>query len=135
MDNVLDNILEQHSGIKKDLLSIEKLFESSGNSKKIFVLLEKFLVDLKTHLKTENDIFYPELLKRMGKKKLSTQETKQFIAEMKDIEKEINSFSGKIKKAEDIERDFENFKKEFLAIKEAVFLRVDSEEDGVFIYY
>lgn len=135
MNNILDNILEQHNNIKKDLLSIEKLFGSSSNSKNIFNLLEKFLVDLKTHLKTENDIFYPELLKRMGKKNLPTQEARQFITEMKRVEKEINLFFGKIKKAEDVESDFENFKKGFLTIKEAVFLRVDSEEDGVFIYY
>lgn len=135
MKNVLDNILEQHKSLKAVLVSIEKLLDTNKNSSVILGLLEKFFSELKAHLKLENDVFYPELLEKMAKKGLDTMETKKFIAEMREIEGELSVFWSKNNQAEDIENDFEDFKKDFLSVKEAVFLRIDSEEDGVFIYY
>lgn len=135
MDNILEKVLEQHRSLKNILLLTEKQLDSSSNSQRILDLLNKFVDELKAHLKLENSVFYPELLKRMVAKGLNTKKTEKFIAEMKDIEKVLYVFFDKNKSVKNIQKDFELFKKKFLSIKEDIFLRVDSEEDGVFLYY
>jgi regulator of sigma D len=71
----------------------------------------------------------------MKQAKQDTAKTETFIAEMKDIEKVVYAFLEKFSTADSINNNFLEFKSEFNGIKEALTLRIEAEESGVYSYW
>ena len=87
------------------------------------------------HLELENNKFYPELLDQMKKKGQDISKTELFIAEMKGIEAVVLAFLKKYSNAEGIEKNKEELKTELLDFIDALTLRVEAEEVGVYSYW
>jgi hypothetical protein len=87
------------------------------------------------HLELENNKFYPELLDQMKKKGQDISKTELFIAEMKGIEAVVLAFLKKYSNAEGIEKNKEELKTELLDVIDALTLRVEAEEVGVYSYW
>ncbi len=107
----------------------------SKKASEIRTCLDKFTKNLLEHLNLENNTFYVELLKNMKSKDQDTAKTEQFIAEMKGIEKAVLTFLDKYKDVKSIEIDIPGFHGEFKGIGQALNLRIEAEEDGVYTYW
>ena len=134
---LISKLKYQHRVLLEDLsLASGESGEKNGpGSKVILGALEKFKKDLEGHLEFENDVFYAELLKEMERDGYDTSKTKMFILEMRGIEKDIRSFLEKYRNEADIGDNISEFRKDLLAMTEAVKLRIESEESGVFRYW
>ena len=135
--NIIVTLVEQHNGLRKhvrdilDLSSAEQTFDTL----KIDGEVKQFAKDLVEHLKLENEVFYVELLRRMEAKKQDTTKTRQFIDEMKGIEKVIYAFLGEFKDENAIKSAPIDFKINFIKVGEVLTLRMDVEEAGVYSYW
>ncbi len=137
MENIVPILIKQHHNLQAEAQSIIECyqFDNVEAAKKISEGLEKFSQELQGHLKLENEVFYVQLLAKMKQAGQDISSTEIFIAEMKDIEKVVYAFLEKFKDADKILASFEIFKKEFELIKQALVLRIESEEDGVYGYW
>jgi hemerythrin-like domain-containing protein len=134
--NIITTLIEQHHGLKKDLELVAKVIgEDTGASDKVVTLLGQFEKDLVDHLELENNQFYPELLSAMKTKGQDPSKTEQFIDEMKNIEKTVVSFLNKYRDAAGLDKNINDFKKEFPDITTTLSLRIESEEAGVYAYW
>lgn len=135
--NIVSTMVEQHRNLLKEVTTLSDLLKSNEtpSAEEILKGLNQFQQDLAKHLKLENGVFYVELLKDMKAKGQDTIKTQQFIDEMKGIEKVVYAFLEKFSDAKSIEGNPEGFKKEFAGIGEALALRIESEEAGVFSYW
>ncbi|NQU83614.1 MAG: hypothetical protein HQ536_02790 [Parcubacteria group bacterium] len=135
--NIVDTLIEQHKILQNELDVILDLCVDtrSEDCKEIFSTLKKLEIDLVNHLKLENETFYVQLLEKMEQKGLNTQDTVKFRDEMNVIGKEVYDFFGKFKEEALIKNNISGFKKDFVGIREAIILRVESEEAGVFMYW
>lgn len=135
--DTISKLVSQHDVLKSDLSSVLDLL--NGNIKKTSLkvdkLLKKFNKDLKEHWKTENDVFFPDLLKKMKNSGQDTEKTEKFIEEMKDLEKVVREFVKKFNSAKKIEKNYSECKKGFKVILKAVTVRVEAEERGPFEYW
>lgn len=134
--NLVSTLITQHRTLQKEVGAVAEILESASiDSQKIVDGLSQFSKDLAEHLKTENEVFYVELLKNMKAKGQNTSKTEEFINEMKEIEKVIIAFLEKYNKASSIDNNLDEFKKEFFVISETLTLRIESEEAGVYSYW
>lgn len=134
--NIISTLINQHRTLQKELEAVSNdLKETKPDPVEIDKLLKQFTVDLTEHLKLENEVFYPELLKEMKTKGQDISKTEQFIAEMKEIEKAVLAFLGKYKDADSIAQQLDQFRSELINITETLNLRVESEESGVYSYW
>lgn len=133
MNDLIEVLKKQHDKLAEYLNQISTGIEQSDYSH-IFENTTSLGKDLMEHLELENNTFYPILLENMRKNGQDTTKTELFIAEMKDIEKEVLPFLDKYNSTQKIEENFENFKEEFRNISEALMLRVESENTGVYTY-
>ncbi|MBT4349353.1 hemerythrin domain-containing protein [bacterium] len=136
-ENLVTTMIQQHRGLQADVEIILSLYNGNDHVKaeQILASLNKFKEDLVEHLKLENEIFYVELLDKMKKAKQDTTKTELFIAEMKDIEKVVYAFLEKFSTTDSINNNFLEFKSEFNGIKDALVLRIEAEESGVYSYW
>jgi len=137
MDNkLIQTLIKQHNQLKGDLGLIFPLFESDKtfNAKTIVGYLKKFQIDLVKHLKLENGTFYVQLLKEMEEKGMKTEDTEEFIGEMKGIEKVVVAFLQQYSDVKEIKDNKDKFEKELTSIKDQLLIRVESEEEGVYMY-
>lgn len=129
--NLVSTMVSQHRTLQKDLGSESEMSDAG----ELYQGLEKFTKDLTEHLELENGTFYPELLKGMKEKGQDTSKTEEFVAKMKGIEKVVHAFLGKFNSAENIQKDIPAFKEELSGIVDALNLRIESEEAGVYAYW
>jgi len=136
-DNLLKTMIGQHVVLKNDLGVILDMFEKKGkyDAKIILSQLKIFKRDLKTHLQLENKVFYVQLIEKMEKKKMNTERTKNFIGQMDEIENEIKSFIKQYSDIAKIENAKAQFKKDINNMVSRLLLRVELEEDSVYMYW
>lgn len=90
---IVAKLISQHRMLQADLGDDQHLAEAANVDPAAVVAgLQKFAVDLTTHLALENNVFYVELLKDMRAKGQPTEATERFIAEMKGIEQVVKGF-------------------------------------------
>jgi regulator of sigma D len=137
MTEIISTLIKQHRALQAEVGEILACYQLAKPeaAEKINAGLKKFTQELVGHLKLENEVFYVQLLAKMKQAGQDTSKTELFIAEMKDIEKVVYTFLGKFKDTASIETNFENFQKEFDAIKQALVMRIESEEEGVYGYW
>ena len=137
MSDIVSILIKQHRTLQEEVASIIDCYKlnRSEASQKISEGLGRFSKELVGHLKLENEVFYVELLNKMKQAGQNTDSTELFIAEMKDIEKVVYAFLEKFKDVTKILASFEIFKKEFELIKQALVLRIESEEEGAYGYW
>lgn len=133
MEDIIQKMIDQHRALQQNLGSASDLAKQDKPDKNgIVAALEEFKKNLLEHLKLENGEFYPDLLKKMEARNMDTLKTKAFIAEMDEIGKVVIAFLGKYSKPEAID---EKFKEDLKGIINALNLRIESEESGVFTYF
>lgn len=131
--SLVKTLISQHRILQADLGKIsDMLDEIDEQAGEIVSTLEKFKLDLSTHLKLENGTFYPSLLDHMKAKNMATEDTEKFISEMKDIEKIVLDFLKKYDASQKIKESPKNFKNDFPPIVTTLNLRIESEEEGVY---
>jgi len=135
-ENIVEKMIEQHRGLQADLnIVADEVKEADPSGEKIEGALEKFSFELKGHLSLENEVFYVELLKKMNSEGKDTTDTESFIAEMGKIGEQVMAFLNKYNKASVISDGIADFKDQFSAIVEALNMRIESEESGVYLYW
>lgn len=140
--DTLDILLAQHKDIRSkigEMLNLASLEVPDFGT--ILKCLSLFNAILHGHLELEDKIFYPEILAKMEKKNLDSTNTKIFILKMKEIEKKVAEFIIKYSSIEKIKTDFEDGVKDNIyynhlnEIVSIVLLRIDTEEDSVYMYW
>lgn len=140
--DTLDILLAQHKDIRSkigEMLNLASLEAPDFGT--ILECLSLFNAILHGHLELEDKIFYPEILAKMEKKNLDSTNTKIFILKMKEIEKKVAEFIIKYSSIEKIKTDFEDGVKDNIyyshlnEIVSIVLLRIDTEEDSVYMYW
>ena len=136
-ESIVSILKQQHAELFSNLNNISSALGVSSNvdMDKIFKILDMFKTNLIEHLKLENEVFYVQLLEKMRQKELDTRKTEEFIAEMKNIEREVLVFFEEYKDIDSARNDLGAFKNKFEELKEALRLRIESEEMGVFSYW
>jgi len=135
-ENLISTMLEQHRELQKNIgLALSFSLKSGNNAAEIFQALAVFKNNLDAHLRLENDIFYVDLLKKMKEKKLDTSKTELFIQEMVKIYGVIVSFLNDYASADVIKNRIGEFRKILPDIIDALNLRIESEESGVYNYW
>lgn len=133
---IIVQMISQHRGLQADLGDDKHLAEAAPVDPAAVVSgLQKFAVDLTTHLALENNVFYVELLKDMRAKGQPTEATERFIAEMKGIEQVVMGFLLKYQDPATIAQSLLTFQEELKLIIGALNMRVESEEAGVYLYW
>jgi len=135
-EDIITTLKKQHQELKGILTGIkDKLYTAAPDSLDISAWLVNFKKALAKHLDLENNIFYPELLKKMKERNLEVGGTELFIGEMKTLEREIVDFLSKYDEPKKIEAKLDRFKPEFDFIISSLMIRVTSEEDSVYLYW
>jgi len=135
-EDIITTLKKQHQELKGILTGIkDKLHTAALDSLDISARLVNFKKALAKHLDLENNIFYPELLKKMKERNLEVGNAELFIGEMKTLEREIIDFLSKYDEPKKIENKFDRFKPEFDFIISSLMIRVTSEEDSVYLYW
>jgi hypothetical protein len=133
---LIATMLAQHAGLQEqlgvivDLLKAEKI-----DYEAISAGLHAFGKDLDAHLRLEDNAFYPELLKDMEENGEETEFTKEFIAAMMDIEKLVIAFLEAYNTPEKIEKNRTAFEKDFYEKLDALAMRIESEEQGIYRHW
>ncbi|MCX6736142.1 MAG: hemerythrin domain-containing protein [Candidatus Parcubacteria bacterium] len=136
LENIVPKLIEQHRLLQKDLGMAAAMTEmEKPSSQEIEKWLQQFTADLTEHLHLENAVFYVELLKKMKEAGVDTTNTGIFIADMKNIGNKVETFMKKYKKADTIDASLAEFKSEFFPIINALNIRIESEESGVYLYW
>ncbi len=133
---IVSTMISQHRELQEKLGSIfEESKKEKTNSGKILDELGQFKDSLLKHLKLEDSIFYVELLKEMRKKSQGTTDTESFIKEMDGIKKVVVAFLEKYSNEASIKEGKSEFSEELSKIIDALNLRIESEEPGVYDYW
>lgn len=134
--NIVSRMIAQHRILQKELSDAASLAAAGGpDCRAINRALKQFKKDLMAHLELENNVFYSELLIRMEKSGQDTAKTREFINAMGEIGKTIVSFLEKYKNSKIIKSKIAEFKPELSSVINALNLRVESEESGVYTYW
>lgn len=133
---LITRMIQQHRNLQKEIeLVVELVAKETVDTVKVVETLTQFGIDLAEHLTLENEKFYPELLEGMKAKGQNTTKTKMFIAEMTNIEKVVTEFLTGYRDEKSVSEKLENLKTELSEIVEALVLRIESEEAGVYSYW
>ena len=136
MEKIVETLVAQHKVLQQNLGAVSKLADLGESfSPEIVAGLAEFTNNLMAHLKLEDEEFYPELLKKMEEKDMDVLNTKKFIDQMKTIAVVVTSFLGKYGNVKAYKGTVDEFKKDLAGIIQALSLRVESEEMGVFTYW
>jgi len=132
--DLISTLKAQHRSLKAELaLALSNL--ESGEEDKIPSNLAKFKNDLEEHLKLENVEFYPDYLNKKAKRRESLTSTKEFIYQMEVIGKAVMSFIDKYTIPGAIDAHLLDFTDELSKITQALNVRIETEEEGVFDIY
>lgn len=135
-ENLITILKGQHNILRKEMKEIKVKTESeTPDSILIAGDLVNFKKSLLDHLALEDNIFYPQLIDKFKKQNLNIDNIIRFIDEMKIIGKKTMFFLAKYEKAENIQSDFPNFKSSLYEIISTLLIRIESEEDGVYLYW
>lgn len=135
-ETIVTTMIKQHRDLQKEVRSLAEVSEKEEvDFEQINKGLKQFEKDLAKHLKLEDEVFYPELLKDMKQNGIDTANTEQFILEMKEIEQAILAFLDKYGSSDKIKNKIDEFKKELPKISSTLNLRIESEEAGVYGYW
>ena len=136
LDNIIEVMISQHRTLQKDLGgALNSTNGDKSSADDISNGLKQFTADLTPHLQLENEVFYPELLKRMKASGVDTTKTEDFINQMKDVGTVVMAFLGKYKDRTNITDQLESFKIELTGIISALNMRIELEEGGVYDYW
>lgn len=136
LDNIVERMTSQHRLLQQDLIgALELSKQGVAMSEEIENGLKRFVIDLQEHLHLENEVFYPTLLGNMKRNGADTTSTQSFIDEMKAIGVVVGAFLEKYADSGVIESQFESFKTELESIANALTLRIEAEELGVYCYW
>jgi iron-sulfur cluster repair protein YtfE (RIC family) len=132
---LLDLLLAQHHQLREDLTAIDnELPREIPDFQNIFSKLSQYKNNLAGHLQTEDQSFYPLLLKQLEKNQLAIENTKRFIDEMTTIGAHIQVFFERYPSPEQIASGFPDFIHDFQSMSREILLRISTEEDGVYTY-
>jgi hemerythrin-like domain-containing protein len=106
---------------------------SEGGFARIYTLLQIFRDEFTNHLDLENNIFYPALIGSMEREGKATETLHEFIAEMKNIEKDIYLFLEKYKDERSIGEYFSSMRGDLAEVVKILDIRLSSEESGVYL--
>lgn len=129
---IVDEMLSQHKILQESIEGVEKSLDR-GDFKEASALVKDFGSRLKDHIKRENEIFYPEVLRAMEEKDMDTTDTKKFIAEMEDIEKEVTESLDKYEEVKSKE-DMKEVEAELRHVLGLIKIRIETEESVVYTY-
>ncbi len=136
MENILEVLLSQHSILKKEVANMKEEAEKSSPVLELILNYEnKFKNELINHLNLENNVFYPQLLEKMKRQGTDVTDTTKFIEKMKEIEKKVTEFFEKYADIQNIKNNFENFKNDLNNMISTLLIRIESEEQGVYLYW
>jgi len=117
-NNIISTMIVQHRQLQKQITqAIELSKQDKSKAQEILTILQQFKKNLIEHLKLENETFYVQLLQKM-----------------KDIEKTVAGFLGKYNNTEAISNSFAEFAQQVAQVAQALTLRIESEESGVYSY-
>lgn len=134
--NLVDILIKQHNELRREIAVIKE--ESQKDApvfSALFAGLEQFNKSLLGHLSLEDNVFYPKLLEKLESQGLNTGDTRKFIEEMKEIEKQIRGFLGKYGSSGQIEKNLSSFKPDLNEMAVVLLIRIYSEENGVYLYW
>lgn len=133
---VISTLLFQHHQLRRELASTR---EENNKPVTDFTAVVNFLNEFKKtligHLALEDNVFYPQILKKLKEKGSNTEKTEEFIAAMKGLADTTMAFLDKYQEPSSVENNFEQFKTDFEDMAGAILIRVTSEEDGVYLYW
>ena len=134
---LIAKLKEQHRAIQADLSFILDSLEADQGKRDELILsgLVRFKQDLTSHLKIENEEFYPDLLKKKEKAGLNTDNTKDFIRRMETLAAEVFTFLAEYDSVEAIAADIAKFKEDLTRIISTLNVRIETEEEGVLDIY
>lgn len=134
--NIVNILIGQHNELRRETARIKTESQKDApDFSAILAGLEEFGAALTAHLNLENNIFYPKLLQKLESRGFNTADTRKFIDEMKDIEKQIRDFLGKYDSIVKIENFFGAFKPDLNEMIAVLFIRIYSEENGVYLVW
>lgn len=134
--DIKEILLGQHKILKKEMAMLKEEAEKEFLSFEIiFNYLQNFKYELTNHLHLENDVFYPQLLEKLKNQGMDIVDTIKFIDKMKEIEKNVLNFTAKYAVVEDIKNKTNDFKPDLNGIISTLLIRLESEEDGVYMYW
>ena len=135
-ENLITILKEQHSVLKKEMIDLKSEVEKNApNCVLIAASLANFRNSLLEHLALEDNVFYPQLIEKFKKQNLSIDSITLFINEMKIIAGKVTAFLKKYENADNIKADLKNFRMSLYDTISSLLIRIESEEDGVFIYW
>lgn len=124
----------QHLNLQKDLAAILECIGSVDKNKNnsIVLHLDKFKIDLLNHLKLEDKEFYPSYFK---KSQYNKEYAQKLILEMSQIAEVVINFLKKYESSVEVINNQNNFKIELLEIINALNIRIETEEEGIYELY
>lgn len=125
--SLIDTLIKQHRN-----LQIELTKAAQANPSEAKMLLKQFKINFDQHLELENGTFYPEILKTMREKHMSTGGTQRFMVLMLEITKTVQDFLDKYPDANTINQNLAGFQKELESVIRVLNIRIESEEERVF---
>jgi len=135
-ENLISTLIKQHRELQKNLgLVLDLSLKPDYDAAEILQMLATFKNNLFEHLKSENDIFYVDLLKKMKAKNLDTAKTELFIKEMDNIAQAVKYFLNSYAEASVIGQKIAEFRQALPDIIKTLNLRIESEESGVYAYW
>ena len=126
----------QHAALKKEMIGLKT--EAEKETPNVAVIagdLANFKNSLLEHLSLEDNVFYPQLIEKFKKQNLNTDSIAIFMDEMKIIAGKVTAFLKKYENADNIKADLKNFRMSLYDTISSLLIRIESEEDGVFIYW
>lgn len=134
---LVGKLIAQHRKLQGDLkvvldmLKDDKTFDSDSTLE----YLINFKRDLLEHLELENEVFYPDYLKKKSLKGEDILSTKEFIGLMDGIGKEVMNFLERYNNPESIGMNRQVFSDELQKMQDTLNNRIETEEDGVYGIY
>jgi iron-sulfur cluster repair protein YtfE (RIC family) len=128
---------EQHQSLRYDLDEMARLAAapSEGANKEIFSDLERFKMDLFSHLKLEDGVFYPDYLSKLVQKGIDVGGVEEFIRQMAAIAGTVMAFFEKYATPESISASYADFGQELRTVADTLTARIETEEEGVYDIY
>lgn len=134
----MKTLVSQHNELRGLLGRIEQAALHSKDGDSLVETHGAFLKKLEEHLLLEDECFYPKILDGMKQKNVSSEQidkTKMFIKKMKDIEVGVLRFFNTYKTGEAIQESKESYLHELKDIMATLIMRIEAEEDGVYIMW
>ena len=131
--DVVDQLTKQHGEILQLVQELDSILDGAGNIDKavrIKGLLDKLIEILDTHLKIEDKLLYPILIKSTNHKVKTTAAV--FSEEMGSIAKELGLYLGKWTTSISIANGSEGFMKETKELISVLLKRIEREDNELF---